>query len=368
MTPRTLTARALGRATLARQHLLHRADLPVLDAVEHLLGLQAQAPTPPYFALWARLRRFRPAALADLIEGRHVVRTVLMRGTVFAVSAADAAALRDWVQPLLDRDLTTNTQYAAGLAAVDLRELAAAGRDLLGDGPRSLQELRPLLAERFPGRDPAALAYGLRNLLPLVQVPPRGLWGRSGQPRLTPLDEWTGRGPTRQDPAAVLRRYLAAFGPASVRDAQAWSGLTRLGEVFERLRPSLEVFRDENGVELFDLPDALRPDPATPAPVRILAPYDNVLLSHADRTRIVSDEYRRRIVTQNGIVRSAVLVDGTVAGTAKLAVAKDSAVLEVTPWRRLTAPQRSAVEAEGLRLARFGAATVPTHEVRFPAG
>lgn len=110
MTPRTLTARALGRATLARQHLLHRADLPVLDAVEHLLGLQAQAPTPPYFALWARLRRFRPAALADLIEGRHVVRTVLMRGTVFAVSAADAAALRGWVQPLLDRDLTTNTQ------------------------------------------------------------------------------------------------------------------------------------------------------------------------------------------------------------------------------------------------------------------
>nr|WP_239010487.1 crosslink repair DNA glycosylase YcaQ family protein [Rhodococcus aetherivorans] len=177
MTPRTLTARALGRATLARQHLLRRGDLPAIELVEHLLGLQAQAPSPPYFALWARLRRFRPTALADLLESRDVVRIVLMRGTVFAVSAADAVALRDWIQPLLDRDLTTNTQYAAGLAGLDLRELAAVGRDLLRDGPRSLQELRPLLAERFPGRDPAALAYGLRNLLPLVQVPPRGLWG-----------------------------------------------------------------------------------------------------------------------------------------------------------------------------------------------
>ncbi|NGP04490.1 winged helix DNA-binding domain-containing protein [Rhodococcus sp. 14C212] len=365
MTPRTLTARALGRATLARQHLLRRGDLPAIALVEHLLGLQAQAPTPPYFALWARLRRFRPTALADLLESRDVVRIVLMRGTVFAVSATDAVALRDWIQPLLDRDLTTNTQYAAGLAGLDLRELAAAGRDLLRDGPRSLQELRPLLAERFPGRDPAALAYGLRNLLPLVQVPPRGLWGRSGQPRLTPLDEWVGRGPARPDPDIVLRRYLAAFGPASVRDAQTWSGLTRLGEVFERLRPSLEVFRDENGVEVFDLPDAPRPDPATPAPVRILAPYDNVLLSHADRTRIVPDEYRRRIMTQNGIVRSTLLVDGTVAGAANLTVTKTSAVLEVTPWQRLTATRRAAAEKEGLRLTRFAAATAGVHEVRF---
>lgn len=363
----TLTSRALGRATLARQHLLRRSDSDPLSMVEHLLGLQAQAPTPPYYALWTRLRGFRPEALSCLIESRAVVRIVLMRGTVFAVSAADARVLRPWVQPLLDRDLDTNTQHAPGLKGVDRVALAAAARKLLRDTPRSAQELRPLLADRFPGADPSALAHGVRALLPLVQVPPRGLWGRSGQPRLAVLDDWAGPDGASEPPRpdGLILRYLAAFGPASVRDAQAWSGLTRLSEIFERLRPGLVEFRNERGVELFDLADAPRPDPSTPAPVRILAPFDNVLLSHADRSRIVSDDDRRRIVTQNGIVRPAVLVGGTVAGNAQVMRTGSVAVLEVSPWRRLTAANRSAIEAEGTRLLRFAEPAASAHEVRF---
>ncbi|WP_206033794.1 winged helix DNA-binding domain-containing protein, partial [Rhodococcus sp. A14] len=251
-----MSNRALGRATLARQSLLSRSDASALDMIEHLCGLQAQAPAPPYFALWARLTRFRAESLSDLIEKRAVVRIVAMRGTVFALSSSDALSFRPLTQPLLDRDLHTNTQYRSSLDGIDLGALAAAGRELVRDEPRTQSQMRPLLEERFPGRDGAALAHGVRGLVPMVQVPPRGLWGRSGQPALSTLESWVGR-PLSAAPSidTMLLRYLAAFGPASARDAQAWSGLTRLGEVLDRLRPELRVFAGESGPELFDLPD-----------------------------------------------------------------------------------------------------------------
>lgn len=369
MTNRILTVRELGRATLARQHLLRRSDLSATEMLEHLIGLQAQAPEPPYFALWTRTRGFTPDRLSDLLASREVVRIALMRGTVFAVTASDALALRPWVQPLLTRALRTDGQHAAGLAGIDHTALAACAGELVRHAPRTPQELGSLLAEHFPGHDRRDLAYAVRGLLPLVQVPPRGLWGRAGQPRLTLLDHWIGRGsatlPSRvADPATLVRRYLAAFGPASVRDAQAWSGLGGLGEIFDALRSELVVFRTENGVELFDLPEAPRPDSSTPAPVRILAQYDNVLLSLADRTRLVSDADRRRLVTKNGIVAATVLVGGTVAASVRRTTTRRSAILEVTPWRRLSSANRSAIEAEGLRLLKFSAPGVDDHDVR----
>lgn len=368
MTIGTLTDRALGRATLARQHLLRRSDMDPLTMIEHLMGVQAQSPTPPYYALWTRLRGFRPEALSDLLESRRVVRIVLMRGTVFAVSVADAHALRPWVQPLLDRDLDTNPAHRAGLRDVDRKALASLARELLSDTPRSQTELRPLLAGHFPEQDPAALAHAVRCLLPLVQVTPRGLWGRSALPRLAPLDVWAG--PPASDlpgPDRIVLRYLAAFGPASVRDVQAWCGLTRLSEIVERLRPELVTFRDERGVELFDLPDAPRPDPSTPAPVRILAPFDNALLAHADRRRFISDEHRARTMTKNGIIAPMILVGGRVAGAAKLITGRGSAVLEVTAWRSLSASSRSAIEAEGAKLVKFAAPDADEHDVRLIA-
>ncbi|MHA4848836.1 winged helix DNA-binding domain-containing protein [Rhodococcus sp. MSC1_016] len=361
-----MSDRALGRATLARQGLLRRTGTPALEMIEHLCGLQAQAPMPPYFALWARIEKFRPDALSELIERREVVRIVAMRGTVFALSAADALTFRPLVQPLLDRDLRTNTQYRAHLDGIDVAALAAAGRDLVRDRPRTQLQMRPLLEERFPGRDGAALAHGVRGLVPMVQVPPRGLWGRSGQPALATLESWVGQ---PLDPAPSLRtmvlRYLAAFGPASALDAQAWSGLTRLGEILDELRPQLRVFTAESGTELFDLPDAPRPEAGVPAPVRILAPFDNVLLSHADRRRILDDEVRKRVFTQNGIIKPAVLVGGRVAGFTTTTVGKDAVILEVEPLTTIAKSHRPAIEAEGRRLLKFAHPEAVTREVRF---
>ncbi|GAA4434804.1 winged helix DNA-binding domain-containing protein [Phytohabitans houttuyneae] len=340
-----LTWRALGRATLARQHLLERVPLGAAEAVEHLVGLQGQAPHAPYLGLWSRLSGFDPEELSGLLRDRQVVRIALMRGTVHLVTARDAAGLRPLVQPLYDRDLRTNTIHAAPLAGLDHAALAAAGRELTEPQPISGTDLGALLHERWPDREAASLAHGVRGLLPLVQVPPRGLWGRSGQPVLTTLESWTGAPLSPMAPEEMVRRYLAAFGPATVQDVQVWSGLTGLRDVVHAL--PLARFRDEAGRELFDLPDAPRPDPDTPAPVRFLADFDNLLVSHADRTRVISDAHRA-YMSRHRLVR-AFLVDGVVAGTWTITKRR----LAVEPFGRLTKRDRAAVAAEGAWLLAF---------------
>jgi hypothetical protein len=162
----------------------------------------------------------------------------------------------------------------------------------------------------------------------------------------------------------MVARYLGAFGPASVADVQTWSGLTRLGEVVDRLRPGLRTFRDEQGRELFDLPDAPRPDPGTPAPVRLVAEFDNLILSHADRTRVISDLGRQRIATPNGVFPGTVLVDGFAAGMWRITRSRGSAVLTIEPFGPLPDADRDAVTAEARRLLVF-AAPEAGHEIRF---
>ncbi|MFD4179553.1 winged helix DNA-binding domain-containing protein [Rhodococcus sp. NPDC058514] len=362
-----MSRRALSRATLERQHLLRRTGDNALEVIGHLYGLQAQAPMAPYFALWARLKGFRPADLSSLIENRDVVRIVVMRGTVHAVTAADALALRPWVQPIMDADLRTNTLHKNGLVGMDLAALADWSRATLEHTPLSMAELRPLLAERWPDRDPVALAHGVRNLLPLVQVPPRGIWGRSGQPVCTTLERWTDAPLSESQPDEMILRYLAAYGPASAADAQAWSGLTRLGEVFDRLRPRLRVFVDEDGAELFDLPDAARPDAAGSLPPRILAPYDSVLLGHANRSRVLADEHRKVVFTANGIIKPTVMVGGQVAGFVTVTAKKRSAAVEIATFAPLAKGATSALEAEAQRLLAFAHPGAETHDVRFTA-
>jgi Winged helix DNA-binding domain len=296
-----LSRRALNRALLSRQMLLRRSPLPeggmrpagrgpgeraarVVETVEHLAGLQAQAPFPPYYGLWLRLAGFRPEDLAELILGRQVVRVALMRGTIHLVSARDCLLLRPLVQPVLDRGLATG--YGKQLGGLDTAELAAVGRALVEEKPRTFSELGALLAGRWPGYPPAALAQAIRALVPLVQVPPRAIWGASGPPAHTSAESWLDGRDGRDGRDAVLNaspapdqlviRYLAAFGPATVMDMQAWSGLTKLREVAERQRPGLRTFRNEDGGELFDLPEAPRPDPDTDAPVRLVAEFDNL--------------------------------------------------------------------------------------------
>lgn len=341
--------------------------------IGHLYGLQAQAPMAPYFALWARFNGFKPADLSALIENREVVRIALMRGTVHAVTAADALALRPWVQPIMDADLRTNTQHKDALVGMDVAALTDWSRERVDHTPMTMAALRPSpasgrcpqLAERWPDRDPVALAHAVRDLLPLVQVPPRGIWGRSGQPVCTTLEHWTGAPLSDPAPDEMMLRYLAAYGPATVADAQAWSGLTRLGEVFDRLRPSLRVFVDEDGAELFDLPDAPRPDPAVNPPPRILAPYDSVLLGHANRSRVIADEHRKAVFTVNGIIRPTVLVGGVVAGIVTLAAKKGTATVEIATFTPPTKGVASALESEARRLLTFAHPGADDHDVRF---
>ncbi|PZF80434.1 winged helix DNA-binding domain-containing protein [Jiangella anatolica] len=347
--PDVLTRRRLNRATLARQRLLSRDSASVLSLVEHLGGLQAQQPFSPYYQLWSRLSDFQPPALADLLLDRTLVRVAAQRGTIHLLSAPDALTLRPWVQPLYDADLRTNTLHAKALVGVDLDALAAAARPLLEESPRTMAELGAMLAPSWPSVEPAHLAHAARGMLALVQVPPRAVWAQSGQTRLTTAEHWLGRPLRPPEPAEWVLRYLGAFGPASVADLQTWCGLTRLRAVVDSLRPSLRVFRDEAGRELFDLPDAPRPAEDTPAPIRFLPDFDNVLRSHADRTRVVDDDSRKRLNRRNGVVPHAFLVDGTVAGWWRL----EGEVLTVTPYRRLTAAEVAEVEAEGQALLAF---------------
>jgi hypothetical protein len=348
--------RALNRALLARQLLLERASIPALDALEHLVGLQAQAPKPPYVGLWTRLARFDPAELANLIADRRAVRIALQRGTIHAVSARDALTLRPLLQPLFDRGLR---QLAPRLGSAPLETVAQAARALLEDEPLTFAALRRRLGERWPDADPAALSQVARGGLALVQTPPRGLWGRSGPATHTTIEAWL-RAPLDRSGTLemLLLRYLAAYGPASVRDAQTWCGLARLSEVAERLRPRLLTFRDESGRELLDLPDAPRPDFSTVAPVRYLPEWDNVLRSHEDRSRVMSDRHRAALRRPNDVVPGTVLVDGFVAATWGLDINGGAAALTVEPLRRLTQRESSAVAAEGRRLLRWSAPRV----------
>jgi hypothetical protein len=366
--PLVLGKRELNRALLARQLLLDNAGRTgrgVIEIVEHLVGLQAQAPFPPYYGLWSRIDGFRPDDLATLINDRGVVRIALMRGTIHLVSARDCLPLRQLVQPVLDRTFRTN--HGKRLPGVDLAMLAAAGRELVDTEPMTFSQLGDALAERWPDYPPADLAQGVRALVSLVQVPPRAVWGRAGQSLHTSAAAWLGLAPGSAEAASLaglVTRYLAAFGPATVRDVQAWSGLTGLRAVVDALRPSLVTFRDERGAELFDLPEAPRPSGEVPAPVRLVAEFDNLVLSHADRTRIISEDHRNRLYSINGIVPGTVLIDGFVAGIWRLSTARGAATLTMELWQRPSKASRAAVEVEAGRLLAF-AAPGDAHDIRF---
>jgi hypothetical protein len=268
---------------------------------------------------------------------------------VHLATATDARLLRPALQPALTRMFnTTVSGRVLAAAGIDLADLGRAGRDVLRDEPLTVKELGERLHRQWPEVAGSVLSDGVRTATPLVQVPPRGVWGAGGTLRLATLDDWLpspggrshddgGSGSTASRVVeTMIVRYLGAFGPASVADMQAWCGLTRLSEVVDRLRGDLISFRCESGVEVFDLPDAPRPDPATPAPVRLIAEFDNLTLAHADRTRVISDAHRRRAFSRNGIVPGFVLVDGAVAAIWRLTSARTAATLRIEELRPLT--------------------------------
>ncbi|WP_204068873.1 winged helix DNA-binding domain-containing protein [Planobispora siamensis] len=357
-TPRTVTTTALNRITLERQLLLRRSDMSALAAVEHLIGLQAQSGNAPYLGLAARLSDFAHDDLTALLYGRRALRSSVLRGTLHLVSAADYRWLRPLVQPVLTRG--RQAAFGKVTAGVDLSELAAAARDLLAGRTLTRPQLGRMLAERWPGVPPEALGWSAQCVLPLVHVPPQGTWNRGGATPFALAEEWLAEewrdGPPEQASGQtppverMIRRYLAAFGPAGVMDMQAWSGLTRLREVVAGM--DLRTLRGEDGLELFDLPDAPPPpDPETPAPARFLPEFDNLMVAYADRTRIMTDEYRRRVCV-GAMVAPTVLVDGTVRGTWKLTGER----LSVQPFEPLTARARSELSEEADRLLAFAGA------------
>ncbi|MFC9712467.1 winged helix DNA-binding domain-containing protein [Paenibacillus sp. NPDC056933] len=359
-----LGPRALNRALLARQMLLSRVNLSALEVIERLVGLQAQAPTAPYFGLWTRMEDFHPDELSRLYLNRQVVRIALMRSTLHLVSARDCLDLRPLVQAAHDRGLKGT--YGKHLLGLDMNELASAGRALIEAEPLTFNELGKRLGERWPNHDPAVLAAAIRVLLPLVQVPPRGLWGKHGQAKHTSAEQWLGHPLSSESSIEkVVLRYLAAFGPATVKDIQVWSGLTRMSEIIKKLHPQLAIFRDEQGRDLFDLPDAPRPDAQTPSPPRFLGEFDNMLLSYADRSRIIDEAYRKRVFSVNGIIRSTLLIDGFVSGIWKIQREHGTATLIIELFKPLSTEDHMALMEEGAKLLRFAAADEKSHAIVF---
>jgi hypothetical protein len=357
-----LDARALNRALLARQLLLARSKRAVAEAVEHLVGMQAQIPNSPYIGLWSRLERFNPATLSRMMTAPRAVRAALMRGTLHLCTARDYLSLRPLVQPVLTRGLNGN--FGRYLKGLDPRVVAAAGRRLLEKQPRGSAEIAKLLQARWPERDARALGYAVQYLLPIVQLPPRGVWGASGPVTWATAEAWLGL--PLKDPGPLdklVLRYLAAFGPASVMDIRSWSGITGLREVTDRLRRRLRMFKTSEGDELFDLPDAPRPDPETAAPPRFLPFYDNVLLGHADRSRIIPEGGGKWFFPTEGLLVGTILIDGFLAGRWKVAQQCDRATLIIDHFVRLRKQDRTALTREGRALLNF-AVPDASHDLR----
>jgi hypothetical protein len=358
-----LTRRRLNRATLARQMLLQRERCSVIAAVEQLCGMQAQEPRPPFPGLWTRLHGFCRQDLHRALHDRTIVRGTLMRGTLHLMSAADYVAHRMTLQPMLTRSLALLGTRAEGL---DAEEVLPVARALLDERPRTFGELRVALVEHFPGVNDRALGFTVRMRLPLVMIPTEDRWGFPADARFGLAERWLGTPVSDEaNQEALILRYLVAFGPATAADVQQWSGLQGIKPVLESFRPRLTLFRDERGRTLFDLPDAPRPAEDTPAPPRFLPEFDNLVLSHADRTRLLGDEHRRFVLgAKNGRIPATFLVDGSVAGTWRVERKKQAATLAITPFDRLPRSAAIALAEEGEALLRFVEDEATTFDVR----
>ena len=365
MKPDTLTRRQLNRATLARQLLLERHGQPPVDALERLCGLQAQEPSPPFTGLWSRVAGFRREDLHAALHAGAVVRATLMRGTLHLVSARDYAAFRAALGPAMAQAMKVLGARAEGL---DLERILPVARALFAEQPRTFAEARAALADAFPGACDRGLGYAVRLHLPLVMVPTEDRWGYPSVARFALAERWVNE-PLSDDgaPEPLVLRYLAAFGPASSADVQTWSGLPALKRVLEGLRPKLRVFRDERGRELFDLPGAPRPAEDVPVPARFLPEFDNLVLAHADRTRVLADEHRALVVTKNLRVRATFLHDGFAAGTWDVERSRGTATLRLAPFGRVPRSAARALTEEGAALLRFVAPDTNDVDVRVEA-
>jgi hypothetical protein len=367
MADQILTLLELNRATLARQMLLDRQAGSAPQAIERLAGQQAQQAMSPFVGLWTRLKDFRRADLAGPIQQREVVKATWVRATLHLVTAGDYLRFRAALSPML--------AGAAGAIAgrreveIDLPVLLDAAREYIAAQPRTFAEISAMLSACFPGQDVGALRYTVRTHLPLVQAPVEGGWSYPGRPAFTLAEAWLGKPIPREDRLPeLLARCLAAFGPATVTDLQTWSGMANLKEVVQRLKPGLVTYRDERGRELFDLPGQPLPPADTPAPVRFLPEYDNLLLAHKDRARVLANEHRARVYLPGLRVAATFLVGGFVRGAWTVEKTRSAAALVLQPFAPLAAPDRAALDEEGQSLLRFIEPEAKSHAVVFRDG
>jgi hypothetical protein len=358
--PDVLTRRDLNRALLARQLLLERQELGAAEAIERVVGLQAQLPAPPFIGLWTRLAGFHEVELQQLIDAREVVRATMMRHTVHFVTARDYVWLRPTIQSALDKNYKGVT--GKRLAGFDVAPFLDHARTAFASEPRTFAEIQQLIEERDPECDVRAVSYAVRTFLRLNGVPNGSRWRFGGRAPFALAEDWLGEPiPDQGDVKRMVRRYLAAFGPATPGDASAWSGVGGMRAVFEELRDELRMFHDERGRELFDVPDAPLPPGDTPAPVRFLPEFDNTLLAHKDRTRVIADEHRPRVYLVAGRMLGTLLLDGFAAATWRIA----DGVLTVEPFRRITKAERAQLEPEAEALITFAEPDAKTPRIRY---
>jgi len=341
LTERVLKLRELNRALLARQLLLERRKLGVQQAVERLCAIQAQWPQSPYIALWTRLAGFRKEQLTRALEQHKVVKSTLFRITLHITSARDYPHYAAAVLPAA-RETTPR------VTARQLEELSRRVRAAAMKGPLTHEQVEAIAADDMGGR------WRTRTLTPLVHLPPGGTWSHYGRVQLRAMEAVLGvELPAREDGAErLVRRYLAAFGPATQQDLMRFGGL-RVGDIRAGLeRVELRSFHDERGRVLLDLPGAPLPDGDTPAPVRFLPKWDSSILAYAppERTRILPEKLRATVIGKNGDVAPTVLVDGFVAATWDVSSKRD---LTITPLRKLTKAERAAIDDEGERVVEF---------------
>lgn len=364
MAERKLTLCELNRTTLKRQLLLERSDVGVMAAVERLVGMQAQLASAPYVGLWTRLKDFQRMDLAGLIDAHKIVKATMMRATLHLSTAEDYLKLRATLQAVL-AGASASIRESRGVE-LNIEDVLKVAREYINQEPRTFAEISTMLTEKWPEQDVGSMRYTVRTHLPLVQVPVSKGWGFPGNPQFTLAETWLNQPiPNEEDLRLLVKRYLAAFGPASVTDMQTWSGLEKLKPLFEQLRPELQVYKDEGGREVFDLPDLDVVDGDVPAPERFLPEFDNILLSHQKRTRIVADEYRKKVYLPGLRVAATILVDGFVAGAWKVERVKKAATLKIEPFTTISATSKKALTEEGERLVRWIESDATTFEVTF---
>jgi hypothetical protein len=349
---RELRARELNRTTLARQLLLERTKLTAREGVERLVGLQAQVARPPFVGLWTRLTDFKPEDLANEIDRRRIVKATFIRGTLHLLTADDYLKFRATLQPVLTDALESVLKVRG--ATVDVNLLVDTARDFIRAEPRSFAEITTLLTGLMPEGDPGGMRYAVRTHLPMIQVPIQKAWSYPGNPRFALADDWLGKPvPEHEHLPDLVKRYLTAFGPAAVNDMQTWSYLTNLQPVFEKLKADLEHYTDERGRELFDVPNLSIESEDAPTNVRFLPEFDNLLLGHQDRSRIMPKAYRSKVYLPGLRVAATVLIDGFVAGVWTTERVKREATLLIEPFDALTPRAREELIEEGERLVRF---------------